>query len=271
MFPADKVRSMNKPTLLVERHGQVLTMGLNRPEKRNAFDLELFFELARAYGELDREPSLRAGVVHAIGGHFTGGLDLPQWAPLFAAGKLPDLPNGALDPFGLDPDRQVRKPVIFALQGVCITIGVELMLAGDIRIAATDTRFGQIEVTRGIYPVGGATIRLVQEIGWGNAMRYLLTGDELTADELFRFGLVQELVEPGTQFERALTIASTIANQAPLAVQATLASARLARSRGDEAAFKRLLPDLQQLMASEDAREGLASFLERRQARFKGR
>jgi len=262
---------MDQPKLLVERHGQVLVMGLNRPDKRNAFDLELFADLAVAYGELDREPSLHAGVVHAIGDHFTGGLDLPTWAPLFAEGKFPELPAGALDPFGLDPGRQVRKPVIFALQGICFTIGIELMLAGDIRIAADTTRFGQIEVTRGIYPVGGATIRLIQEMGWGNAMRYLLTGDELPAQEALRLGLVQELVKPGTQYERAMAFAETIAHQAPLAVQATLVSARLARRQGEEAAFQRLLPDLQPLMTSEDAREGIVSFLERRPARFKGR
>jgi enoyl-CoA hydratase len=262
---------MGQSKLLVERHGQVLVMGLNRPEKRNAFDLELFSDLAVAYGELDRDPSLHAGVVHAVGDHFTGGLDLSEWAPLFAEGKFPELPEGALDPFGFDPGGQVRKPVIFALQGLCLTIGIELMLAGDIRIAADTARFGQIEVTRGIYPVGGATIRLFQEIGWGNAMRYLLTGDELPAEEALRLGLVQELVRPGTQFERALALAEAIAHQAPLAVQATLASARLARRRGEEAALARLLPDLQPLMASEDAREGLTSFLERRPASFKGR
>jgi len=139
-----------------------------------------------------------------------------------------------------------------------------------VRVAARDTRFGQIEVKRGIYPVGGATIRMPREIGWGNAMRWLLTGDEFTADEALRVGLVQEVVEPGTQLERALAIAERIAAQAPLGVRATLASSRLAID-DEAAAAARLMPDLKPIMASDDAREGVMSFVERRPARFTGR
>ena len=115
------------------------------------------------------------------------------------------------------------KPMVMAAQGICYTIGLELMLAMDIRVASSDTRFGQIEVRRGIYPVGGGTVRLYGEIGWGNAMRYLLTGDEIPAAEALRLGLVQEVTEPGSEFERALEIAERIARQAPLGVQASLA------------------------------------------------
>ena len=157
-----------------------------------------------------------------------------------------------------------------AVQGVCLTIGLELLLATDIRVAASDTRFGQIEIKRGIYPVGGATIRLMQEVGWGNAMRYLLTGDEISAKEAFRIGLVQELTEPRKQVDRALDIANIISRQAPLGVKATLTSARIARSQGEKSAIARLLPDLIPLMKSEDFKEGIQSFIERREAKFKG-
>jgi len=146
-----------------------------------------------------------------------------------------------------------------------------LMLAADIRVAASDTRFAQIEVKRGIYPVGGATIRFVRDTGWGNAMRYLLTGDEFTAAEALRIGLVQEVVEPGQQLARAKTIAQTIASQAPLGVRATLTSARLAIAEGEQAAIDRLIPDLEPILHSEDVKEGLQSFIERRQANFQGR
>jgi enoyl-CoA hydratase/carnithine racemase len=145
------------------------------------------------------------------------------------------------------------------------------LLATDIRVAAHGTRFGQIEIKLGIYPVGGATVRLLQEVGWGNAMRYLLTADEISAEEAYRLGLVQEVVEPGRQFERALAIAETVAKQAPLGVQASLASARIARIHGDKAAMAQLLPDLMPIMKSEDAQEGVQAFIERREARFKGR
>jgi enoyl-CoA hydratase/carnithine racemase len=222
--------------------------------------------LARA--ELDRDPELRCGVLYAEGSHFTGGLDLAQWAPAFAGGKMP-LPDGALDPLGLQGP-PVTKPIVCAVQGICLTIGIELMLATDVRVAASDTRFGQIEIGRGIYPVGGATIRMPRELGWGNAMRWLLTGDELDAETALRLGLVQEVVEPGQQLARALALAERIAAQAPLGVRATLASARLALVDERQAAA-RLLPDLKPIMASDDAREGVQSFLERRAARFTGR
>ena len=252
----------------VERRGHVLVVGLNRAQKRNAFDLGMYGAIGLAWAELDRDPELRCGVLYAEGAHFTGGLDLAQWAPAFAAGKMP-LPEGALDPLGLQGP-PVRKPLVCAVQGICLTIGIELMLATDVRVAARDTRFGQIEIGRGIYPVGGATIRMPRELGWGNAMRWLLTGDELDAETALRLGLVQELVEPGQQLERALALAARIASQAPLGVQATLASARLALVDERQAAA-RLLPDLKPIMASDDAREGVQSFLERRAARFTGR
>jgi enoyl-CoA hydratase/carnithine racemase len=111
----------------------------------------------------------------------------------------------------------------------------------------------------------------MQEVGWGNAMHYLLTGDEITAQEAFRMGLVQELTEPGKQIDRALDIATTISKQAPLGVRATLASARLARTQGEKPAFARLLPDLIPIMESEDFKEGIQSFIDRREAEFKGR
>jgi enoyl-CoA hydratase/carnithine racemase len=255
----------------VERKGHVLLMGLNRTEKMNAFDVDMYIELAVALGELNSDPELRCGLLFAHGKHFTTGLDLPQWAPLIARGALPPLPQGACDPLGLDEANRVGKPVVIAVQGICFTIGFELLLAMDIRVASNDVRLAMIEIKRGIYPIGGATVRLHQEIGWGNAMRYLLTGDELHAEEAYRLGLVQAVTESGKQFDRALEIAETIAKQAPLGVKATLLSARRVQSDGERAAIAKLVPDLVPIMKSEDAAEGVKSFIERREARFKGR
>ena len=124
---------------------------------------------------------------------------------------------------------------------------------------------------RGFYACGGATVRLVQEIGWGNAQRYLLSGDEFSGSDAYRMGLVQELVEPGQALARAVEIAERVAAAAPLGVQASLRSSRIARVEGDRIALERLYPDLQAVMHSEDAREAVAAFAERRQASFKGR
>jgi enoyl-CoA hydratase len=262
---------MGQEKIIVEKRGHILMMGFNRPEKRNAFDVDMYTALSVAFGRLNNDGDLRCGMVHAAGDHFTGGLDLEKWAPVFSKGEYPPLPEGAIEPFGLNEDRRIAKPVVMAAQGICYTVGLELMLACDIRIAASDARFAQIEVKRGLFPVGGATVRLMNEIGWGNAMRYLLTGDEISASEALRLGLVQEVVEPGRQFDRALEIAERVAKQAPLGVQASLASARRARIDGDRIAMARLITDLIPVMKSEDMAEGLRSFMERREAQFRGR
>lgn len=259
---------MSKVT--VAKKGHILLIGLNRPDKMNAFDLDMYMQLAEALGRLHHNSDLRCGMFFAHGKNFTAGLDLPKWVEVFSSGHFPDLPEEFCDPFGLDEARRVGKPLVMAVQGICYTIGLELLLAADVRLAASDTTFGQIEVKRGIYPVGGATVRLYQEIGWGNAMLYLLTGDEISAEEAYRMGLVQEVTAPGEQYDRALIVAERIAEQAPLGVQASLLSARLARSEGIKKAASRLLPDLQPIINSEDAREGVLSFIERRKARFKG-
>jgi enoyl-CoA hydratase len=255
--------------ITLETRGHVLLMGLRRAEKRNAFDLAMLRGLAEAFTRYDDDPELRCALLFGHGEHFTAGLDLAEVGPAVAGGE-PLFPAGAVDPLGLF-GRVRRKPLVVALQGWCLTIGIELALAADIRVAARDTRFGQIEIKRGIFPFGGATLRLPQVAGWGDAMRYLLTGDTFDAAEALRIGLVQELTEPGEQLARALAIAETVARQAPLAVQATLRSARVAVEHGAPVALDSMLAEVRAIMASDDAREGLMSFLERREARFTGR
>lgn len=257
------------PRITVERHGSVLLMGFNRPEKRNAADLRLLQELALAYGELERDPELRAGFVFAHGDHFTGGLDLADVGPRIGPDGLDMVPAGGINPWQVD-GTHVTKPVVMAVQGTCLTLGIELMLASDIVVAADSTVFGQIEVARGILPFGGATIRLPRAIGWGNAMRWILTGDSFDAAEALRVGLVQEVVPHGTQFDRGLELAERIAAQAPLAVQAALANARIAVRDGDAAAEAALQPELVRLARTRDAEIGMQAFLTRTRAQFIG-
>lgn len=261
---------MSEPKILTERRGHLLLIGLNRPEKRNAADYELLNALAEAYGELDRDPELRVGVVHAIGDHFTGGLDLADVGPRIGPEGLSFVGDTGVDPWGVSGPR-VRKPVVVAVQGTCLTLGIELILAADVAVAARSTTFAQIEVARGILPFGGASIRFPRAAGWGNAMRYILTGDPFDADEAYRMGLVQEVVDDGAQLDAALAIAERIAAQAPLAVQATLANAVTAVRDGDAAAQAALQPALVRLAGSEDARIGMQAFLTRTPAEFVGR
>ncbi|HMY22006.1 MAG TPA: crotonase/enoyl-CoA hydratase family protein, partial [Polyangium sp.] len=175
-----------------------------------------------------------------------------------------------VDPVALGP-RRLSKPVVMAIQGYCFTIGIELALAADVRIAAEGAKFAQLEVKRGIFPFGGATMRFPAQCGWGNAMKWLLTGDTFDSAEALRMGLVQEVVAPGELFTRANWLAERIAAQAPIAVQATLASSRHAYTEGLEAENKQLLGRTRALMATEDAAEGMRSFLERREGVFRGK
>jgi enoyl-CoA hydratase/carnithine racemase len=258
------------PRITVERDGHVLLIGFNRADKRNAADLRLLEELSLAYGELERDPDLRAGFVFAHGDHFTGGLDLTDVGPRIGPEGLEIVPKGGINPWQVaGPGR--TKPVVIAVQGTCLTLGIELILASDIAVAADSSVFGQIEVARGILPFGGATIRLPRAVGWGNAMRWLLTGDRFDAAEAHRIGLVQEVVPHGEQYARGLELARRVAAQAPLAVRATLANALLAVREGDAAAAADLQPELVRLAATDDVRIGMQSFLTRTPAEFTGR
>lgn len=250
--------------------GHLLEIKINRADKLNALSPEMYADLALALGRLDRDPDLRVGLIHAEGKHFSAGIELEKWAPLFASARgFPKIDRG-IDPFALTGPR-CSKPLVMAVQGYCYTWGVELMLTTDVRVAAEDTRFAMLEVKRGIYPCGGATLRLPQQMGWSNAQRYLLSGEAWDSAESYRTGLVQQVVKPGEQLTAARLIASQLAAAAPLGLRAILKSSRLAQSHGVEHAAQHILDDMSEVMRSDDAQEGIRSFLERREAVFSGR
>jgi enoyl-CoA hydratase/carnithine racemase len=251
-----------------EREGRVMQIGIDRPQKLNGFSAKMLSELAEAFTLLEGDAEAWVGLLYAHGANFTAGLELDKVATLLGQrGGI--APAGSIDPLSLRPPLR-SKPLVCAVQGICFTIGIELMLAADIVIAAADCRFAQIEVKRGIMPVGGATIRMVERAGWGNAQRYLLTGDEFGAAEALRLGFVQEVVAAGQQKERARAIALRIAAQAPLAVRASLFSSRTFLEHGPEAAIRQFQAQQARLLASADAAEGVRSFTERRAGRFTG-
>ncbi len=262
--------SASHSRVTVARDGHVLTMGLSRPDKRNAADMAMLSALAAAYGDLDRDENLRVGLVYANGDHFTAGLDLADIGPRLANGTLDFVPDGGINPWHVNGP-QLSKPIVIAVHGVCLTLGIELILASDVAIAASGSQFGQVEVTRGIMPFGGATIRFPRAVGWGNAMRWMLTGDLFDAAEAHRIGLVHEVVPNGQHVERALDVAHRIAKQAPLAVQATLRNAKRTIREGNAVAQAELPAELAALAHTEDARIGVEAFLSRTEARFKGR
>ena len=257
--------------ITVELDGHVLLIGVNRPEKRNAFDLATISQLAAAYERLGTDDEVRVGVLFAHGDHFSAGLDLAEVAPVVAEhGPRALSGSGAFDPFGVWGE-PVPKPVVMAVNGISFTLSIELALASDIVVAADDVRFRQLEIGRGIMPFGGATFRAPAQLGWGNAMRFLLTAEEFGADEALRIGLVQQVVPAGAHVDRALEIARLVARQAPLGVRGTLANARVGRAQGPGAAVEHIGSLLPGLMTSQDAAEGVLSFIARREAEFKGR
>ncbi|RZL05143.1 MAG: crotonase/enoyl-CoA hydratase family protein [Rubrivivax sp.] len=258
--------------ILVEARDHILLMGIDRPAKRNGFTPPMLQALAEAYTRLDDDPALRVGVLHAMGDHFTGGLDLPTFAPYMQRGERAITP-GLVDPTDVCRAgyRRRNKPVVVAVKGITYTIGIELMLAADIVVAADDGRFSQLEVQRGIMATGGATLRMAERSGLGNAMLHLLTADVFDSAEALRLNFVQRVVPAGNELDEALRIASQIALQAPLAVVATRLNARKAVEDGPMAAAAEFEATQQRLAQSEDAREGVLSFQERRAARFAGR
>jgi enoyl-CoA hydratase/carnithine racemase len=254
----------------VTQEGAILIIKVNRPEKYNALSVAMYHALGRALHRLNTDPELRVAVLHAEGKHFTAGVELDQWAPVFASGDAFPVQEGEIDPMGLTGAPH-SKPVIIAVQGYCFTWGVEILLNTEIRVAARDTQFQMLEVQRGLYPCGGATLRLHQEIGWSNAQKVLLTGERWSAEQAQEWGMVQDLVEPGEQLNKAMEYAQAIADNAPLAVQGLLKSERTAQHADHETAVRQMFDDLVPVMQSEDAREGVQSFVERRKAVFRGK
>jgi enoyl-CoA hydratase/carnithine racemase len=246
----------------------IFEMVIDRPLKLNGFTPKMYRELIEAYQVFEDDPMLRCAVVTAKGEHFTAGLDLPEMRPHLSDDYMLTR-DDEIDLFGLRPPYR-SKPIIYAVKGICFTLGIELMLGADIVIAASNTRFAQIEVKRGLMPTGGATTRMVSRSGWGNAMRYLLTGDEFNAETARSLGFVQEIVDPGEERSFAMALAKRISGCAPLAVEAVIKNARSGLIDGETKAHRAFGTTQRTLVNTQDFEEGVKSFLQKREANFRG-
>jgi enoyl-CoA hydratase len=250
-----------------EAHGQVLKIVIDNVAKRNSFSPEMMEQLSDAFTLLENSSDYRVGVLSAAGDHFTAGLDMPKF---FGPNARPrERKEGNVDPFGLA--KRCSKPVVTAVQGVVYTIGIEMMLAGDIVIAADTARFCQMEAKRGIAPLAGGHFRFLTRAGWGDAMYHLFLCDEFNAERACKIGLVQEVVPAGTQVDRAMEVAAMIAKNAPLGIQVTKEGA-LKYIEAAERAGIDFIPTIRaRVLGTVDAKEGIRSFVERRPAVFQGR
>lgn len=255
------------PQIRSEVDGRVVRITVDNVRKRNAFVPEMMLALTQALTAFDRDDEQWVAVLCAAGEHTTAGLDMPKFfGP--AASRL-EMPADGVDPFALK--RRTLKPVVAVVQGLTLTVGIEMMLAADIVVAADSARFCQMESKRGIAPLGGAHFRFLSRTGWGNAMYHLMLCDEFDAQRALQIGLVQEVVPHGQQIGRGMEIAHAIAKNAPLGLRA-MKQAALAYVADAEAAAVAAIPGIRErVMDTEDAREGILSFVERREARFRGR
>jgi enoyl-CoA hydratase len=258
-------------TITVERRGEIALIGLNRTFIQNRLDPPTRARLGETLFQYEHDPSLRALVLFGHGEHFSRGIDVDASQAAIAAGRRAASTAGTIDPLGKSQPHR-SKPVVVVVHGDTWNLGHEIYLACDIRIAAANTRFGQDENTHGRFPGGGATVRFVREAGWGNAMRYMLTGDHWSADESHRMGITQEIAPtPQAALEAGIATARKIAACGPLSIKATLTSAHQVIDPTEADALSRLDAQYSALYRTEDFLEGRRAEAEGRPPRYQGK
>ena len=259
---------MVAPALVLrERRGPVEVLTLNRPDKRNALNTGLRQALVSALEEIAADASVRCVVLTGAGDKaFVAGADVTEFAGRDVAAQAATMLGRRV----YDVVAALERPVVAAINGVCLGGGLELALACDIRVASTTARFGQPEVNLGLIPGGGATQRLPRVVGMGAALRLILTGDPVDAAEALRIGLVEEITEPADCLPRAIAIAERISRNSPVAVAAARRATRAALGLPLSAGLDLERATFLACFAAADRTEGIAAFLEKRPPRFAG-
>lgn len=251
--------------LLFERRGSTAVVTMNRPEAKNALSLPMLVGMADAWEEIDGDDDIRCAILTGSGGTFCSGMDLKSMSG-------PDAERYR-DRMQADPDLhwkallrhyQLRKPLIAAVEGWAVAGGTEILQATDIRVAGAGAKFGVFEARRGLFPLGGSTVRLRRQIPYTVAMDLLLTAREVSAEEALRIGLIGRVVPDGTALDEALAIAEVVGANGPLAVDAIKRSVRETDSLPEPEALKVELEIGMPIFATEDAAEGQRAFAEKR-------
>lgn len=255
------------PVVLAERPAEgVGLVRINRPDARNALNMEVRKLLAKHLTEMSEDPSIRCIVLTGNEKAFAAGADIKEMA---GAGTIEMLLRGTHKLWRTI--YSCPKPVIAAVSGFALGGGCELAMTCDIIIAGEGARFGQPEVKIGIIPGGGGTQRLPRAVGKFKAMRYLLTGDLISAKEASDMGLVSEIVADGDVEKRAVAMAQQIAELSPLAIEQVKECVLRGMDGALDTGLALETKAIQMLFASQDQKEGMAAFIEKRKPTFKGR
>jgi enoyl-CoA hydratase len=258
-------------TVTAERRDDLVLIGLNRPAIQNRIDPPTRLRLGEIVYAFEHDPTLRVAILFGHGDNFSRGIDVDAAQAGLIAGQRAASPSPTLDILGnAQPHR--TKPVVVVAHGDTWNLGHEIYLACDIRIASADTRFGQDEASHARFPGGGGTVRFVREAGWGNAMRYMLTGDHWSAEESRRMGVTQEIA-PNRQaaLDLGVAMAKKVAACGPLGIKATLASAHQVIDPVEADALSKLGAQYSALYRTEDFLEGRRAEAEGRPAKYTGK
>ncbi|HWD55585.1 MAG TPA: crotonase/enoyl-CoA hydratase family protein [Acidimicrobiales bacterium] len=245
--------------VLTTRADGILVITLNRPKVRNAINSDLSLGVLDALDELDTDGGLRVGVLTGTGGFFCAGLDLKAFAVDGVPQKIDDVFRN-----------RCRKPLVAAIEGVALGGGLEMALVADLLVAARDARFGSPEVKFGLFPGGGALLRLPRQMPETIVTEMTLTGEPISAQRAFDHGLLTRLCEPGDALDEALELAASVARNAPLGVEAAKRLLRMAPGRTEEELWAEQRKLVDSVFHSADAQEGARSFTEKRPPRWTG-
>jgi enoyl-CoA hydratase len=251
--------------VITEQSNGVLCIKINRPDARNAINYPCAEQLAKAFERLDADPSLQIGVLTGAGKGFSSGMDLKDFAHSRIRPRIGDRGFAGLN------EKPPAKPLIAAVEGFAVAGGFEMVLACDLVIAARDAQFGLPEVKRGLVAGSGGLLRLPRRLPYPIAMEMILTGDPMGAERAFQFGLVNELTEPGEALARAIAMAARVAQNGPLAIQASKKIANEALDWSQHDMFIKQAPMMKHIFESEDAREGALAFAEKRKPIWQGK
>ncbi len=258
--------------LLVERVGHVVVVTMNRPEAKNALSPSMLIGMADAWDMIDGDKDVRAAVLTGAGGVFCSGADLKA---MNSNVQDPDVAKRMREDTGLAWKALLRhyslkKPLIAAVEGYAVAGGTEILQATDIRVAGESAKFGVLEVRRGLFPLGGSTVRLRRQIPFTKAMELLLIGDTITAAEAKEMGLIGRVVPDGQALDEGLKIAEKIAKNGPLAVLAIKRSVLETEGLSEAEGLKVELEIGMPIFGTNDSKEGTKAFAEKREPNYTG-